>query len=373
LGLVEAWQHKGFWAYLLWPLSQLYAALLALRRLGFHLGFYTTQTHPVPVVVVGNVTVGGGGKTPTVIALVRHCQSRGLNVGVVSRGHGRRESECLEVTAQSLVDEVGDEPLLIQQKTGAVVFVNRQRNRAIQNLLGRYPHTQLIICDDGLQHWAMQRALEIVVFDERGLGNGFLLPAGAMREPWPRRPPPLPHTNASIGIACMVLNTSSTALKKLPNGLSDEPDSASDIRLWRSHRRLADFAQRYDGTRIELTTLRQKIKASSNTQEYAVALAGIAKPSGFFSMLEALGFGPHQTHCLALPDHFDFADLAETARTARWILCTEKDAAKLWALRPDAWAIPLEFDPEPDFFSTFDAHLDRSLNSINPSNSPRHG
>jgi tetraacyldisaccharide 4'-kinase len=370
LGLVQAWQYKGFWACLLWPLSQLYAALLALRRLAFRLGFYTTQTHPVPVVVVGNVTVGGGGKTPTVIALVRHCQSRGLNVGVVSRGHGRRDNrgahDSLEVTAQSLVDEVGDEPLLIQQKTGAVVFVDRQRNRAIQNLLMRYPRTQLIICDDGLQHWAMQRALEIVVFDERGLGNGFLLPAGALREPWPRKPLPLAHTSASAAIACMALNTSSFALKQLPSGLSDKPDSPSEARLWHSHRRLANFAQRCDGTRIDLKTLCQEIKTCRNPQEYAVALAGIAKPSGFFSMLEALGFGLHQTRCLALPDHFNFADLAETARTARWILCTEKDAAKLWTLRPDAWAIPLEFDPEPEFFSIFDAHLDRSLNSINP-------
>jgi tetraacyldisaccharide 4'-kinase len=164
----------------------------------------------------------------------------------------------------------------------------------------------------------------------------------------------------------MALNTSSIALKKLPTGLSDEPKNPADVGLWHSNRRLADFAQACDGTRIDLKTLCQEIKTCRNPQEYALALAGIAKPSGFFSMLEALGFELNQTHCLALPDHFDFADLAETARAARWILCTEKDAAKLWALRPDAWAIPLEFDPEPDFFSTFDAHLDRSLNSINP-------
>ena len=185
--LPAIWQSRNWAACLLWPLSLLYGAVWrskqrrALRQPAAPL--------PIPVLVVGNVIAGGAGKTPTTIAVVQHFQSLGVAVGVISRGYGRRSDapECMAVAASSAAADVGDEPLLIHRRTAAPVAVCAKRVQAAHALLQQHPQTQLLICDDGLQHLALPRDGEICVMDERGIGNGWLLPAGPLREPWPRK------------------------------------------------------------------------------------------------------------------------------------------------------------------------------------------
>lgn len=316
--LLAAWTRRGPLAWLLWPLSLLYGALAALRRALFRLGLRASTRLPVPIIVVGNVVAGGGGKTPTVIALVRHLRARGLRPGVVSRGHGRQGSGCREVLPDSTPGDVGDEPLLIRRACEVPVFVAARRAEAAQALLAREPATDVIVCDDGLQHLALQRDLEVCVFDERGTGNGWLLPAGPLREPWPRA-------------VDLVLHTGRRAFAA---GYGAE-------------RALAPFAQRADGTRVALATLRGRP---------VLAVAGIARPEAFFAMLREQGLS--LAEAVALPDHCDFEDWSPPAHWQGELLCTEKDAVKLWRLRPQALAVPLVFAPEPAFLAALDRALD---------------
>ena len=317
--LIQAWTQRGLLAWLLWPISFVFGALAALRRGLFKIGVYKVQKLSVPVVVVGNVVAGGSGKTPVVMALVRHLQASGVKVGVISRGYGRTSKKCCEVLKNSPISDVGDEPALIQRATSAPVFVASSRFEAVNALLARYPATQVILCDDGLQHLGLYRDVAICVFDDRGVGNGFLLPAGPLREPWPRPVDLVLHTGAHPAFAGFT-----------------------------SQRALAPYAVRADGTQIKLTDLAQ------NTSKPLRALAGIAKPEEFFAMLRTQGI--HLTDTIALPDHYDFNSCLRILDGAYSLICTAKDAVKLWRTHPDALAVPLEFTAEPAFFDKLD-HL----------------
>ena len=176
--LPRIWQRRGAWAWLLRPLSWVYGALWALRQLAYRRGWLTSGHPGAFVIVVGNVVAGGAGKTPTTVSLVQHLQSMGLRVGVVSRGHGRSAHDIREVQADSSPAQVGDEPLLIHRHTQATVWVGAARLQTARQLLQTHPDTQVIVCDDGLQHLALQRDLEICLMDDRGTGNGWMLPAG---------------------------------------------------------------------------------------------------------------------------------------------------------------------------------------------------
>jgi tetraacyldisaccharide 4'-kinase len=281
------------------------------------MGFLEVARAGVPVLVLGNVVAGGAGKTPAVIALVRHLRARGLDVGVISRGYGRRTNDCREVTAEADPRDVGDEPALTRHLTGVPVFVGAKRVEAARALLARYPRTRLLVSDDGLQHLALARDIEICVFDDRGAGNGWLLPAGPLRERWPRACDLVLHTGAHPAFA----------------------------EGYRSRRELADYALRSDGARVPLADLAGK---------QVIALAAIAKPQSFFDMLIARGFAPER--CISLPDHFDF-DGWQRPSGRHELVCTEKDAVKLWRNAPDALAVPLVFTPEPAFFAALDAKL----------------
>ena len=313
----EAWLQRGALARLLWPLSLLYGALAALRRTLYRLGLRRVERAGVPVIVVGNVIAGGSGKTPVVMAIVRHLEARGIRAGVVSRGYGRTTQDCREVLDDSDPAEVGDEPALIRRSTGAPVFVARRRIEAARALLERHPATQVIVSDDGLQHLALARDIEICVFDDRGVGNGWLLPAGPLREPWPRRCDFVLHTGERPAFAGFT-----------------------------ARRTLADHALRRDGTRVPLASLAGR---------GLIAVAAIAKPEAFFQMLRARGLVP--ASCIALPDHDDFRHWSPPGNTGQVLLCTEKDAVKLWRKAPAALAVPLVFEPEPGFFAALDAKL----------------
>lgn len=322
--LLRAWQHRGWLAWLLWPLSLLYGFVARCRRALYRLRLLGSTRLRVPVVVVGNLVAGGAGKTPVTIALVRHLQSRGVLAGVVARGYGRTDETCREVLADSTPAEVGDEPLLVRRASGAAVFVARSRSEAAEALLAAYPGTQLIVCDDGLQHYALQRDIELCLFDDRGVGNGFLLPAGPLREPSSRKVDFVLHTGQRPAFA---------GGHAVPRVLAVEA-----VRADGSRRALRDFAG-----------------------EPVLALAGIAQPESFFTMLRAQGVQPERT--LALADHYDFDSWERPSGKRYSLICTEKDAVKLWRLHPDAWAVPLSVTLPDEFLRAFDARLDAKLSS----------
>ena len=330
--LTNAWRTRGGLACLLWPVAQVHGLLVRLRRTLYRRGILWSKRFDVPIIVVGNVVVGGGGKTPLVIALVKHLQAQGLRVGVVSRGYGRSSRHSLEVRPNTPVNESGDEPALIQRATGAPVFVADRRTDALCDLLATYPATSAVVCDDGLQHYALQRDIEIAVFDDKGAGNGWLLPAGPLREPWPGR--------LGEGID-LVLHT------------GQNPAFAG----YASQRQLADHAVAADGSRQALISMKH---------QPLVALAGIASPEAFFDMLRARGLTLEKT--LAFPDHHDFRQDDLNALSGHTVLCTEKDAVKLFALPAPPGlkllAVPLEFSPEPAFFDALDALLAPLLSQL---------
>jgi tetraacyldisaccharide 4'-kinase len=325
--LSRAWMSCGPLALVLWPVAACFGILVWFRQLLYRWRLLTPQTLPVPVVIVGNVLVGGVGKTPVVIALVQHLQQRGIAVGVLSRGYARQSQDLREVRINSSAKDVGDEPLLIYRSTGAPVWVGAHRASAGRALLQEHPNVQVVVCDDGLQHLPLSRDIELCVFDERGIGNGWVLPAGPLREPWPRRSTPSIH--------CFDLS------------------SANEMQQgrYRIIRQLADFAVRADGTRRSL----------KEWQHHPVqALAGIAKPQVFFDMLREQGV--MLNHTQALPDHHDF-DVFIINPSLGEVLCTEKDAVKLWRQNPEVWAVPLVITLPLEMLQAFDQLLDTKLSS----------
>ena len=314
--LPQVWTSRGLFARLLQPIAWVHAALLTARGLVWRMGWRQAHRLPVPVIVVGNVVAGGAGKTPLTIALVNHLQQQGWKAGVVSRGHGRLFDDIRAVLPGSLPTEVGDEPLLIHQKTGAPVWVAALRAEAGRALLQAHPEVNILVCDDGLQHWALARDLEICVMDERGVGNGWLLPAGPLREPWPRSVDLLLHTGTN----------------GLPGG-------------FQALRELAPLAHDAHGRSRALSSL---------LGQPVDAVAGLARPEAFFAMLRAAGLQLQQT--TALPDHFDYA-VGSPNPSDRLLLCTEKDAAKLWLHQPEALAVPLVLTPEAAFWQALDQRL----------------
>ncbi len=306
--LNRAWQRRGLLAWLLWPLSLLFGAVAALRRLAFRRGWLAVQAAAVPVVVVGNVTVGGTGKTPTVIALVEALRAAGYTPGVISRGYGARITAPRAVTPGSPAAEVGDEPRLIAQRTGAPVWVCRDRPAAARALCEAHPQVDVILSDDGLQHYRLARQVELVVFDHRLGGNGFLLPAGPLREPLLRRRD-----------ATLINNPYSHALPPWPHtyALSLAPGLA-----WR----------------LNQPDERRELSAFAPLQ--VLAAAGIGAPERFFALLRAAGLTPAT---LPLPDHYAYADNPFVLVNADAILITEKDAVKC-ADWDDAriWVVPVQ-------------------------------
>lgn len=325
--LRQAWLGRGLLARLLWPLSQLYAVLLWLHRRPYLQGQRLPQRLPVPVLVVGNVLVGGTGKTPTVMAVVQHLLAQGWQPGVLSRGHGRAARSPQEVQPSSNAADVGDEPLLIALRTGVPVVVGRDRPAAARHLLQHHPHVNVLVSDDGMQHWALARDLTLVLFDQRGCGNGWLLPAGPLREPWPT--PPTPGAPPLLVLAT------------------------------HKHRQLASLATNAHQAQRPL-----RPHPDANTaQPTLAALAGIAQPERFFDMLRQQGCTLQAQ--VALHDHADGPALLSALQSYpdhwHW-LCTEKDAVKLFPLlnaqqAERVWSVALEQALPNEITSAIDARL----------------
>lgn len=315
-------------ALALWPLlplSWLFGALSALRRGLFRCGVLRSQGLPVPVIIVGNLTVGGSGKTPVVLWLVECLRKRGFRPGVISRGYGAAADCPRAVVAEASAQEVGDEPLLLARRCGAPVFVGRDRVAAGKALLAAHPECNVIVSDDGLQHYRLQRDIEIVVFDRRAAGNQRLLPAGPLREPLSR-----------------LVKTTALIWNSAPQSVRFEvPVPAYSMQLIAApFYALADFSRRCPASELA--------ERYGRGQRKFFALAGIGDPSRFFEQLSALGL---IFEARAFPDHhcYTLADLAFAEGGV--LLMTEKDAVKCAAFNlPDAWVLPVEAQlaPAPD-------------------------
>ena len=332
------WSRRGPLARLLWPIALLHRVLGALRLHLYAAGLLTVHRLPVPVVVIGNVVVGGAGKTPTVIALIEHLKATGWRPGVVSRGYGRSDHGVSAVLDDTPASASGDEPALIRQRTRVPVFVASRRVDAARALLAAHPDVNLILCDDGLQHLALGRNLSVAVFDERGVGNGWLLPAGLLREPWP----PVPSHPFKPDLLLLQRRTEAPAPSLPP----------SAIPAFEALRQLGGYAVGPRGQRLPLSDLAHCA---------LIAVAGIARPQAFFEMLSHRGLHLHRA--VPLADHAAPTDYAAlNLRSGDTVICTEKDAVKLFPVLPadvDAWAVPLELTPEPAFWSAFDDLLAR--------------
>jgi tetraacyldisaccharide 4'-kinase len=294
---------------------------------------------PVPVVVVGNLIVGGAGKTPTTMALVHALRQRGWRPGIVSRGYGgaidRAEGPPTAVGPDHRAADVGDEPLLMARRSGAPVVVGRRRLDAARLLLRTAPGTDVIVCDDGLQHAALPRDVEVVVFDARGTGNGLLLPLGPLREPLARATRP-----GAGGRAPLVLYNAPAPSTAVPGALARRALAGAVP--------LADW---WAGRPFERAALAAFVGRPCH------AAAGLAQPARFFDMLRAEGLTPTTQ---ALPDH-DALDAVDWP--AGDVLVTEKDAVKLPptdARRPDGtrlWVVGLDFQLPDDFVDAVAARL----------------
>ena len=318
--LQREWFAGGPLVQLLRPVAALYGLLLRI-----HTRRVTPQTLPVPVIVVGNWIVGGAGKTPTTLALLGLLKTMGIRAGVISRGYGRNANAVALVGRDSSAAEVGDEPLLIHLRTGVPVAVGRDRVAAARALLQAHPSLQLLVSDDGLQHLRLPRALAILVFDERGIGNGCLLPAGPLRQP--------PATTLAANE--LVLYNAARPSTPLPGFLAQRRLSGAVA--------LAAWWQGQPASMAALHALRG---------QPLVATAGMAQPQRFFDMLSAEGlvFTP-----LPLADHDAFTTLPWPPGTAD-VLLTEKDAVKLTLDRAEiansatrVWVVTLDFQPEHAF------------------------
>jgi tetraacyldisaccharide 4'-kinase len=291
------------------------------------------------VVVVGNVTAGGAGKSPVVLALMDWLASQGIAAGVVSRGYGGRYSADRRAPPLSVAPDTpallcGDEALLLRQRTGRPVWVHANRVAAVRALHAAHPDIAVVVCDDGLQHHALYRHLNICVIDTRGLRNGQLLPAGPLREPWPHRSPQRP--------APALLHVQQTPGSRL----------APHCNPWSLSRQLATQGINAQGQSIDLTPFTTPRAGGAAP---ILAVAGIAQPAVFFAMLRASGIQAHRE--IALPDHYDFDSWKPNIEERCIIICTEKDAVKLWPHWPQAIAIPLVVTLESGFWTAFDAAL----------------
>lgn len=286
--LLRGWYGGARWVWLLRPLELIYRCVMALRRYGYRVGLYSVYRAPVPIVVVGNITVGGTGKTPVVIALVEALQARGLCPGVVSRGYGAAPGGTFphRVNAASEADDCGDEPLLVFHRTGVPCVVDPDRPAAVRTLLAAQ-HVDVVLCDDGLQHYALARDFEIAVLDaQRGIGNGFCLPAGPLREPVARL------------------------------------DSVSAL-LWRGGSKPASsVVYAVDGL---IALQPESAPAAPAAGAQVLALAGIGQPEQFYATLAGMGYrvAPH-----SFPDHHRYTQADLDALGDGPVIMTEKDAVK---------------------------------------------
>jgi tetraacyldisaccharide 4'-kinase len=313
---------------LLVPASWLFRIAVAVRTWLYRFGAFGATRLQVPVIIVGNLTVGGSGKTPLVIALVHRLRDAGHRPGVISRGYrreseGHRRAQPVHVLPDGDPALAGDEPLLIASATRVPVVVDADRVRAGRALLAAHPEVDVIVSDDGLQHYALARDIEIAVFDDRGAGNRQMLPAGPLREP-------LSH---GTGLTALVHNASAADASR--NRLYQRFPAMHLMRLepQRCYRLMHP---------VQTCCLAELVQAS------IAAIAGIGNPERFFATLRSAGI---QATPFAFPDHHAFThdDLAQI--NADVLIMTEKDALKCVTFNDGRiWVLPVTAKLDTAFF-----------------------
>ena len=296
--------------------------LVFLRRAGYALRLLKSTRAGVPVIAIGNLTVGGSGKTPLAIHVAELLKGKGWSPAIVSRGYGGTVATPRGVTLASDPAEVGDEPVLMARRSGCPVWVGPERAAVIAALRQAHPDCDVVVLDDGLQHYALRRDIEIAVVDARGFGNGFMLPAGPLREP---------RTRLWTVDAVVAHGTG----------------------------RVKGYAMRLEGDEVHRATdARERRPVKSFAGQRVHAVAGIGDPQRFFRHLEERGVQvvPHP-----FPDHHPFraADLEFGDQAP--VLMTEKDAVKCKRFaQPQHWILPVRALPDP----AFDAWLQRRLGEL---------
>lgn len=304
--ILRAWKNKNAFFYLvLIPLSWVFALVSALRRWAYKAGLLPSYSLPVPVIVVGNINMGGSGKTPVVMWLVEQLKNNGYTPGVISRGYGVKNPQPMSVHHDSLATQVGDEPLLIARRSGCPVWVGKNRVAAGEALLKAHPTCDIIISDDGLQHYRLKRHVEIAVVDLDSAGAQCLLPAGPLREPQSR-------LNTVDAIICNGEKTITSAFQMQLHGQSF----------------------------YNLINPKQKVTAAHFKHISVKALAGIGKPKRFFNTLTSLGLD-FEGH--SFEDHHAFTAQDLENITCEALVMTEKDAVKcLPFAKAHHWVLPVE-------------------------------
>lgn len=329
--ITNAWYQRRIWLWLLLPFSALFYLISTLRRMLYQQNLVHRWRAPVPVIVVGNITVGGTGKTPLVTAVVAALRQRGYKPGIISRGYGSQAPAYpFAVGIDTPPEHSGDEPLLLAKTTGVPVVIDADRSRAAQYLLAHHDCT-VIISDDGLQHYRLQRDIEIAVVDgAREFGNRFVLPAGPLREPVSR----LKHVHFCV------VNGGSTLQTPAPT-----------------------FTMQLDGhTFINCATGEHRESSGWPESMPLNAVAGIGHPERFFNTLRGLGltfavqaFADHHHYC---PADFSFAG-------EQTVLMTEKDAMKVAGfVRPNWWYLPVQASLPAEFFQQLCAKLEKVQHAL---------
>lgn len=303
--LVNSWYQAKPIRWLLWPLSLIYCAIIQLRRSLYRLGILKSSSLAVPVIIIGNISVGGTGKTPTVIWLAKQLQLAGYQPGIISRGYGGKVTQQPQiVTEHSLASEVGDEPIIIHRQSACPMVVGSNRVAAAKMLLNQY-QSDVIISDDGLQHYALDRDIEVVVVDgQRQFGNRLCLPAGPLREPISRL----------NDVDYIIHNGSNDKVEHNMQLIQSVAINLADPTLVKT---LAEFASKD-----------------------VHAVAGIGNPQRFFDQLTTHGFklSPH-----AFADHHPYQQADISFNDDKPILMTEKDAVKCQHFADkNMWYIPIE-------------------------------
>ena len=321
--------NKPTWQWLLLPFSLLYFCIVTIRKWLYKLGIFSTYKSHIPTIIVGNISVGGNGKTPIVLALIDLFIAQGKKPAVLSRGYGGSlETFPHHVGERDAASEIGDEPAMIYARHKTPIIIDPIRRRGIQ-FIESHLAVDVVICDDGLQHYALGRDLELCVMDERGIGNGFMLPMGPLREPAAR----LEH------IDLLMLNG-----EKKPACLQNTQSPVIDFRL--KPMRFVNLLSR------EVLEIEQ---AQAGFQQNKIAaLAGIGNPNRFFDTLSNIG--------LALDRTFEFADhyaySAKDLPQDQIVLMTEKDAIKCSEFaHENCWYLQVDAELPASFASFIDSHL----------------
>jgi tetraacyldisaccharide 4'-kinase len=333
------------WYWLLYPLQLVFWGLSALRRYLFKIGMLSSRKPDVPIIIVGNITVGGNGKTPLALLIAQIALNKGKRPGVLSRGYGGNQTVFpYRVCQGDTADKVGDEPLLIASRLDIPVVIDPKRTRGADYLVD-HCDCNVIICDDGLQHYALQRSFEIVVMDSRGAGNQRLLPMGPLREGiW--RLSTVDMLVRNIG----VVEPASAERDKLTNAC----DTAYDMTLKPSH-----WVNVRTHERLGVKEFEEQIL--STNQQKVTAIAGIGSPSRFFDTLKQLRITPDQT--LGFDDHYQYSD---SDLPDGLVLMTEKDAVKCRAFNnAQHWYLEVSAVLPQTFESAIDAVLTHTASPNN--------